>query len=169
MKKRSNFYQNMKQIRLGGNRYKNKPVRAYALIDDEDFLRISQFAWHLSTSGYAVRNQYPKRGHVRMTWEIMGKKGLFDHKDRNRLNNQKGNLRLADKSKNAMNVSLRSTNTSGFKGVHFDKITKRWRVEIRHTNRRIRLGRFSDIREAALAYNKTAQELFGEFAYLNSI
>jgi hypothetical protein len=57
--------------------------------------------------------------------------------------------------------------TSGFKGVHWEARTKRWRASIKFEGRTIRLGRFGDELAAAQAYDEAAREWFGEYAWLN--
>lgn len=159
----------MKLIQLGGNRYKNKGVRGYAMVDDADYEMLSKHAWFLSTSGYAIKSNWDirKSGHTVMTRLLLEcPDGMFvDHIDGNRLNNQRSNLRLATKSQNGANRGAPSNNKSGFKGVHFDKFNNKWRAEIWCNNKRKRIGRFERIEDAARAYNETAKELFGEFAY----
>lgn len=89
---------------------------------------------------------------------------LVDHHDMDGLNNRFVNLRLADKSKNGANRDAPSNNTSGFKGVYWDKSHSRWAVEIWHEDKKYRLGRFRDLTVAAAVYAAKARELFGEFA-----
>ncbi|MCV5968484.1 hypothetical protein, partial [Lactococcus petauri] len=48
-------------------------------------------------------------------------------------------------------------------------ITKRWEARIQHNKKQITIGYFNNEEEAALAYNKKAIELHGEFASLNKI
>ncbi len=60
---------------------------------------------------------------------------------------------------------LKNNNTSGFRGVSFDKSRNKW---ISRVGRK-QLGRFSTKEEAALAYNKEAQSLWGDSAYQNKI
>lgn len=163
----------MKLIQLGGNRYKDKPVRGYVMVDDEDFEVLNKFEWYMH-NGYASRSIKQPDGRYksfRMARIIMGATSgqLVDHIDRNKLNNQRHNLRFADKSINSINRERQSNNKSGFRGVHFEKQTKKWRAEIHSYDRHIRLGRFSNPKDAALAYNKVAREIFGDVAYQNVV
>jgi hypothetical protein len=57
--------------------------------------------------------------------------------------------------------------TSRFKGVHWETQTKMWRAGIRMDGKTRRLGRFRDEIAAALAYDETARQWFGEHAWLN--
>ena len=59
---------------------------------------------------------------------------------------------------------MQRNNTSGFKGVTFDKQMKKFRVEIRANKRRYRLGHFNSVRLAHWAYRRAALRLHGEFA-----
>jgi hypothetical protein len=67
------------------------------------------------------------------------------------------------------NRVLNQDNTSGYKGVAFDKGSGRWKVDITVNRQRHAIGRFSTRREAAIAYNEAAVRLQGEFARLNDI
>lgn len=88
-----------------------------------------------------------------------------DHADGDTLNNRRSNLRICDDRANARNRRLTSLNTSGFKGV--SRYYRKWIAQIKVDGRTIRLGSFDDKVAAALAYDRAASELFGEFAWLN--
>ncbi len=90
-----------------------------------------------------------------------------DHINHNGLDNRKENLRLATPAQNQANQKLSKANTSGFKGVSFDKKKKKWAAYIGKQSRN--LGRFLDIRDAARAYNDAAKLAYGEFAKLNPL
>jgi len=90
-----------------------------------------------------------------------------DHEDRNYLNNQRSNLRLATKSQNQANSNLRIDSTSGYKGVTWHVRIMRWQAKIQVRKTRIFLGYFKTPEEAARAYDKAAKRYFGEFANLN--
>jgi hypothetical protein len=65
------------------------------------------------------------------------------------------------------NKRIQINNKSGYKGVCWDKLRKKWKVTISLNDKTINLGRFDDITEAAKTYDEKAKELFGEFANLN--
>jgi len=92
---------------------------------------------------------------------------VVDHIDRNGLNNRKCNLRLCTKAQNVQNSRPRRNRSSKYKGVFWNKLNKKWSASIHKGDKRIYLGGFDDEIEAALAYDRKAAELFGEFAYLN--
>ena len=95
-------------------------------------------------------------------------KGMHvDHINGNPLDNRKSNLRICTHAENQRNRGANKNNTSGYKGVHWSKTTKKWRAEIRHDNKSIHMGYFKTPEEAARAYDKKAKELHGEYAYLN--
>lgn len=143
-------------------------------VDDEDYTLFDHWVWKLSNSGYACRST--RSGgiflHIEIWKEHYGKipeDKEIDHKDRNRLNCKKENLRLATSSENKTNEDMRRNNTSGYKGVSFHKASNNWRADIMIKGKRVSLGYFKDINEAALAYNKAAKQYFGEFAYQNDL
>jgi hypothetical protein len=74
------------------------------------------------------------------------------------------NLRPADDNKNQYNVAMWETNTSGFKGVGWDKADSNWYARIRFNGKRKSLGRFDCKYEAAKAYRQASAALHGEFS-----
>lgn len=108
----------------------------------------------------------------RVVWEtvngpIPGRLQI-DHADRNGLNNQIDNLRLATPRQQVWNRSHRKNRKYPYKGVRFRN--RRWRAYIVfNRNRTYYLGVFDRIEEAAAAYDIVASRLFGEFAELNNI
>jgi hypothetical protein len=88
-----------------------------------------------------------------------------DHRDRNGLNNQRANLRLATHSQNQANRRMFKCTVSGIKGV--SPKGKKWRAQIRFDGNLIRLGTFEDKMFAGQVYKAAAEILHGEFAYSN--
>jgi hypothetical protein len=88
----------------------------------------------------------------------------MDHKNRNGLDNRLTNLRPATSSQNKGNRGPQRNNTSGFKGVSYDKQRRKWRVTVRITQRSIYCGLFLTKQDTARRYNEVARERFGDFA-----
>lgn len=91
----------------------------------------------------------------------------LDHINQNKHDNRIENLRLCSRSQNTGNVGLRSTNTTGFRGVWFAKHANKWRASIKVNGVSKHLGYFNTPELAAFAYDQAARIHFGEFAYLN--
>lgn len=90
-----------------------------------------------------------------------------DHINGDGLDNTRQNLRLCTNQQNSQNQGIAGNNTSGFKGVSYNKANRKWVAYIKLDGRRIHLGSFSSPQEAARAYDRKALELFGEFARPN--
>ena len=88
----------------------------------------------------------------------------LDHKKKNINNVDKfDNLRLATQSQNCANRNMRKNNTSGYKGVSWDKKSKKWRVKVS----KYYFGLFECPIEAAKVYDIKSIEVYGEFARTN--
>lgn len=143
-----------------------------ALIDDEDFDRVSSFHWVALRKLYTWYAQTGVRPRIRLHQFILGKiPGLeIDHIDGNGLNCQHSNLRHCTHSQNMQNRRLRSRDAP-YKGVEFHKDGgyERWHASIRANGKAIHLGYFLSAEEAARAYNEAAVKYFGQYAGLNEI
>jgi hypothetical protein len=95
---------------------------------------------------------------------IIGGAEEVDHKDGNGLNCRRHNLRPATDTQNAQNRCTPRTNTSGVKGVIWNKRLGKWNAQISANGRRHWLGTFVALIDAASAYRHAAVRLHGEFA-----
>lgn len=144
----------------------------FAFVDDEDYEFLSRHTWHASR----VRNSEDlwyaathigKRG-IRMHQMILGsiKGTVIHHEDHNGLNNQKSNLKRSTVRQNTAHQKKRKDNTSGFKGVIWDKKNKKWQVRVgEHKGRYTK--RFLKLEDAVEAYDREAIKLWGDFALTN--
>jgi hypothetical protein len=90
---------------------------------------------------------------------------MLDHRDSDSINNRIKNLRGAESRQNQYNKGLTARNTSGFKGVSFDKERGLWSTRINLPDGKQKfLGRYETPELAHAAYCKAASELHGEFA-----
>ena len=144
-----------------------------ALVDDEDFERLSQFKWCASREKkhwYATRNVIVpngKRGKIRMHREIMSapKDVQVDHRNNAGLDNCKENLRLATNQQNGFNRNdCNKNNSLGIKGVSWNRNVKKFRATISVNGKDIHLGYFNVLGDADSAYRIAEVKYFGEFA-----
>ncbi len=143
-----------------------------ALVDAIDLVLIRDYAsWHLHDTGYASTEQSDteRRRRIYMHRRILQPtNGLeVDHINRDPLDNRRSNLRLATRTQQAANTGLRSDNTSGYKGVSWDRSRRCWYASIRNDGRSVALGGYPNPEDAARAYDVAALAAWGEFAYLN--
>lgn len=157
----------MKKIPLAHN-------KGVALVDNEDYRTLSKHRWYIGSgpSLYAyttVRLSNNKNKVIRMHTMIIGKapSGFeTDHINRNKLDNRKKNLRFATRSQNAQNAKLKSA--SGYTGVRWTEGRKKpWQVTIKFNGKSVYCGSYKNKKEAAMAYDAKALELFGPYASLN--
>lgn len=81
----------------------------------------------------------------------------------------KENCRWVTPQQNSMNRGVNRKGSSIYKGVILDKISRKWVSKFKQNGKVHYIGTFTLETEAALAYNKKALELNGEYAYLNKV
>ena len=86
-----------------------------------------------------------------------------DHKDNNKTNNNISNLRFATTKENSQNSSIRLDNTSGCKGISWNKKAKKWNAKITIDGIQIHIGYYDNLEEAKIARVNRANEAFGVF------
>lgn len=87
----------------------------------------------------------------------------IDHVNGNRLDNRIENLRLATAAENMQNVGKHRDNSSGHRGVHWCKQSKKFIAQVQANGKRKRLGSFNTAEEAAAVYAQAAKQLHGAF------
>lgn len=144
------------------------------IISEKDLAIVSTYHWHINnTRGYVQSSIYcnGKTKNVKMHRLILGildPKIKIDHQNGNQLDNRRENLREASPSSNAANARKRKGKcTSKYKGVFLHKNSGKWAAKIKSNYKETWLGYFDKEKDAALAYDKKAKEVFGSFAKLN--
>lgn len=143
--------------------------------DDEDHLLLSQYHWSYSL-GYAVSkiaNTNKKINMQRLILGILNKPEIMsDHKNRNRLDNRRSNLRRCTRTENNRNISSYGK-TSNYLGVciahtkYKERTYKSIKAQIRENGKNKHLGCFKTEEDAARVYDVHAKRIYGEFANLN--
>jgi hypothetical protein len=156
----------MKKLPLSQNKY--------ALVDDADFEWLNQWKWSYvvleSDQEKAIRKEPNTREgkNIYLHRQIMEfPDGEVDHINRNGLDNQRANLRLATRSQNAANRGVQKDSASQLKGVYYDARRSHWIAYAKKDGKRYYGGSHKNKESAAKAYNRLAVQLHGSFAVLN--
>ncbi len=136
------------------------------IFDPQDEWLVKQHTWSL-TRGHIRTVQNGKTVYLHRLIMGAADNEQIDHINGDKTDNRRCNLRFADHTKNQQNKGLRSDSTTGFKGVCFDRRSGKFMAYINAYGRRTYLGYFEDKNSAALAYDKAAVRLHGDFARLN--
>jgi len=149
----------------------------YAIVDNDDYYGLNRCKWYAARGGrtfYAVRGYRSKTQKKRLTISMhnciipVPDGYIIDHINHNGLDNRKKNLRAATQAQNARNARYPKMNCSSrYRGVWYNRQTKKWRATIVVNRKRKQIGYFKDEIQAAKAYDKAASKYFGEFAILN--
>jgi hypothetical protein len=149
----------------------------FAIVDPEDYDRISRYKWHLNKGThtcYAVRSltngKKEPRKNMRMHDLILNlpPDRYCDHINHNGLDNRKANLRPATRAQNIWHRrKFKSPSRSKFKGLCWMSKENRWLARITVNGQRLCLGSFENEIDAAKAYDRAAKQHFGAFAILN--
>lgn len=138
----------MREITLSGG--------AVTVVDDEDFAFLSRWKWKLHPQGYAARSSWRDgRYYTVLLHRLVAQTpdGLeTDHRNGDKLDNRRANLRAVTHAVNERNKPLSRRNTSGVKGVTWDKNRQKWMAKTKHEGRHVNLGRFDTLDEAAAAF-----------------
>lgn len=145
------------------------------LIDDEDYEKVMKYKWYLDGSKenglyYFRVNIYEESVHTQFLSLhrylmdcIKGDGKVVDHINGNTLDNRKENLRVCTHAENGRNRKKAKNNTSGYKGVCFNKNRNKWQSYIKLNSKIIHLGYFSTAELAYEAYCKAVPIYHKEF------
>lgn len=148
-----------------------------ALVDDEDahFAEHRWYAHRGTTGGWYAKRTAPDGSKLLLHREVLGvtgKKIEVDHTNGDGLDCRRGNLRCATSTQNKHNRGKNRNNTSGFKGVSFDRHRQSrglppWQAKITIAYRTVFLGFYLTPETAAMAYDARARAEHGAFARPN--
>lgn len=147
----------------------------FAIIDEADYPLVSGYRWVpaiRNKTTYAIADKPSSNGKRqsvlmhRLLTDVPADRDV-DHINENGLDNRRENLRVATKGQNAANAGLKASNTSGYRGVSFNKNAGKWQAYLKHDRTRIHLGLWLTAEDAARAFDAKAIEIWGEFARLN--
>lgn len=156
----------MKEVQFG------KRTKAYRdgltfKVDDDVDLEGYSFRLHrgyVLFSGIKFNSKYLHR------W-IMGFPEGFeiDHINRDKLDNRRCNLRVCSRQENNFNRDKQSNNTSGYKGVSFNKQKNKYTTQYRYNRKDTHIGTFNTAEEAYEAYCKKTREIHGDFFFMGKV
>jgi hypothetical protein len=116
------------------------------------YTKAGDIAGTIDNKGYIVISVGYKRYKAhRLAWYLYydeWPKNQIDHIDRNKQNNCINNLRDVTQEINQSNSHVRKDSTSGYRGISWNKIRKKWQVRIQINGKRKELGFFDDINKA---------------------
>ena len=143
------------------------------LIDDEDFNKIKNHNWSIETQALKKGKQYFRyfdnaiKSTVTLHRLIMGcvlhDKKEVDHISGDTLDNRKQNLRIGTHTQNMQNVKRHKDNSTGYKGVDYNKEHKKYCARIAVNKRQIKLGYYKTAEEAYSVYCEASKKYHGEF------
>jgi hypothetical protein len=99
--------------------------------------------------------------------DLKKSKHMVDHINRNRLDNRRDNLRMCTPNQNAANNPSHKKKYKGVVDVRKRNLKKGFAAYIGTNGNNKNLGYYLTAEEAALAYDREAKKLWGEFAWLN--
>lgn len=137
----------------------NIPVTS-TIIDIDDYDKVKDYKWGYSQhDGYVYNSTYKLRLH-RLIMDYYDHDMVVDHKNRNRLDNRKDNLRIVPPRINAINSKTRFDSTSGLNGVSYDRKMNKYESHIGINNKKIHLG-YHETKEEAYITRQQADFKYG--------
>lgn len=141
--------------------------------DKEDYDKIKNYCWHYDQKGYVVARGKNGENAVYLHVIVMSPVPdgmVVDHKkhpprNEKKVDNRKSNLEIKTASQNNINSSMYLNNTSGTKGVSWNKRFQKWMAYIQVDKKRMHLGYFDNKNDAIRARKEAEIKYFGEYRY----
>lgn len=142
---------------------------SYFIFDKEDYELIKDYYWiEKQDDNYKYWYAQTDEGILRLHRLIMhctDPNKVVDHIHHKVYDNRKKELRICERYQNSINSKTYSNNTSGRKGVYWDKNRKKWLAMITTNKKTQHLGRFDSFEEAVLARENAEKIYHKEFHY----
>lgn len=134
-------------------------------VDPSDAGLVSKYRWYIAGTGYVVCD-HRRTERILLHRILMNAPSnmIVDHINRDTKDNRKENLRLVTPSQNLMNRGIESRNKSGVTGVCWAKANHKWLSYISINNKRMYLGYYDTIEDAAQVRREAEKKYFGEYS-----
>lgn len=133
----------------------------YALVDEGDYYKLIKGSWHLCGKEYA------KGPGEKLMHDVILNATNVDHINHNTLDNRRSNLRKCTHQENMWNRKKSKGVSSQYMGVSYVKLGNKWDARIYSKGRSLFIGYFPKEKDAAVAWDRVAKELRGQYASLN--
>jgi hypothetical protein len=143
----------------------------YSVIDDDDYELVNQFKWRLDPSGYAKRTtRLPDETDRLMHRLIMNtpKGMLTDHRNGEKLDNRRENLRVCTNSQNTRYRLTHRSNKNGLREVCYCDQTGKWKAYATQNGKQLWLGRYDELQDAINARDSAVMTIEPDFSIPNS-
>ena len=142
-----------------------------AKVDFDDVIDVIQHRWSvLETGGICYARRTVREGGRQKTVLLhrvimrVAEDGIVDHINGDGLDCRKSNMRIVTKAQNNINKRTKRDSKTGIKGVRKHSLCNKYTAEIKPPgSKRIYLGIFETIEEAADAYAAAAEKHHGEY------
>ena len=150
------------KIELGGE------LGGFCEVSEEDYEELSKYSWHETELGYIKGTVNNKKVTMHRFLMKATKDQLVDHINNDRADNRRENLRFCDASQNAHNKKINPNKTSSkFRGVYYNKNTKKYFSKITVKSKVITIGTFATELFVAEAYDMYVVHNKMDFCTLN--
>lgn len=131
--------------------------------DKDDYDKIKNYTWRYNPEKYVCSMPFGKiiKMHILIMSPPKGKD--VDHINHITFDNRKSNLRICEHYQNIINSKTYKNNTSGKKGVHWDKSRNKWLVSITVNKKTYYLGRYDNFDEAVRVREEAEEKYHKEF------
>jgi len=133
--------------------------------DIEDYNLIKNYCWEKDSRGYIATKI--NNAIIFMHRLVMNCPDNMDidHIYHNTWDNRKNEMRIVTESQNAMNRKIYKNNTSGVKGVGWNKLMNKWHAYITVNKVLINLGYYDNFNDAVEIRKYAEDKYFGEYNY----
>lgn len=133
-------------------------IKAVTKVDDKDYEWLSKWKWCCDNDGYAIRIERIKGTNKSKGYKLHrvimglehGDQRTVDHRNLDKLDNQRHNLRIATRKQNQQNLPSYNESTSKYRGVSWNTAAKKWKVDIVLNGKNNYLGYYNCEKEAAI-------------------
>lgn len=159
----------LERLKKENKKYK-KNILSLKVVKDakSEAYKECNYCWRITNKGYVVANS--RNGSNKIIWlhrlimNVNDENILVDHKDWDKSNNRKSNLRIATKSENNINIKRKINNTSGYTGVTLNKRSGKYVARISKNGKRIYIGIFDLFEDAVMARHKAELMIHNEWS-----